>query len=116
MEGVGKGWESPHSSHFIAYAASISRQSALLIARSQFVNFLGEEITMKQIRLYGVLIIVLLSLVSMLVMAQDATTLPANMEDALVPCGEGVAGPCDQIATAPEDIVASGNNTWGIRC
>jgi hypothetical protein len=63
---------------------------------------------MKKLSLYGVLIIVLLSLVSVLVMAQDATAepaLPADMETALVPCGDGVTGPCDLIATTPEDIV-----------
>jgi len=65
---------------------------------------------MKQIRLYGVLIIVLLSLTSVLVMAQDATeepavaTLPEAMETALVPCGEGVTGPCDMIAISLSDI------------
>jgi len=66
---------------------------------------------MKNIRSLGVLIIVLLSLTSVLVMAQDATpeaapaALPAAMEIALVPCGDGVMGPCDLIATSPEDIV-----------
>jgi len=68
---------------------------------------------MKQIRLYGVLIIVLLSLTSVLVMAQDATeepavaTLPEAMETALVPCGEGVTGPCDMIAISLSDIAGT---------
>ncbi|MEO8391927.1 MAG: hypothetical protein ABI700_02950 [Chloroflexota bacterium] len=31
-------------------------------------------------------------------------SLPTDMESALVPCGEGVTGPCDRIATKPEDI------------
>jgi len=66
---------------------------------------------MKKIRLYGVLIVVLLSFASVLVVAQDATpeaapaALPAAMEIALVPCGDGVTGPCDLIVTSAEDIV-----------
>lgn len=32
-------------------------------------------------------------------------TLPIAMETALVPCGDDVTGPCDMIATTPEDIV-----------
>jgi hypothetical protein len=69
-----------------------------------------EEITMKRIRLYTVLIIALLSLASVLVMAQEETeepinALPLSMETALVPCGEGVTGACDMIATSAEDIV-----------
>jgi hypothetical protein len=55
--------------------------------------------------------IALLSLVSVVVMAQDdapdaiVTELPADMETALIPCGEGVTGPCDLIATSVEDVV-----------
>jgi len=65
---------------------------------------------MNRIRLFGVTILVLLCLTSVLVFAQDATpqptavVLPASMESALVPCGDGVTGPCDMIATKPEDI------------
>src|SRR5215213_1236851 len=66
---------------------------------------------MKQIRLYGVLIIALLSLASVLVMAQDATEEPvsdfAPPTEALMPCPAEVmaATVCDMIATQPEDIV-----------
>jgi hypothetical protein len=109
---VGKGWESPHSTHFIAYAATISQQSALLDCDSQINSFKEyKEITVKQIRLYGVLMIALLGFVSVVVMAQDdapdafVTELPADMETALVPCGDGVTGPCDMIATSAEDVV-----------
>jgi hypothetical protein len=84
----------------------------LLIRKvDQFVKYLKEEITMKQIRLYGVLIIVLLSLTSVLVMAQDATKEPvsdfAPPTAALMPCPVAVtaATVCDVIATQPEDIV-----------
>jgi hypothetical protein len=67
---------------------------------------------MKQYRLHAVILIVLLCLTTGLVFAQDATpepafatTLPPDMETALVPCGEGVTGPCDLIATSAEDVV-----------
>src|SRR5437868_2032264 len=30
--------------------------------------------------------------------------LPLPMESPLVPCGSGVTGPCDMIATKPEDV------------
>jgi hypothetical protein len=67
---------------------------------------------LKRYCLHIVLMAVLLCLASGLVFAQDATqeatplaTLSANMENALVPCGEGVTGPCDFIATKAEDIV-----------
>lgn len=82
---------------------------------------------MKRIGLYGVLIIALLSLASVLVLAQDAPfdynrdrvqyegqaatpeptvfVLPEDMETVLIPCGEDVTGPCDQIATSVEDVV-----------
>lgn len=66
---------------------------------------------MKLFRLYTILVIVLLVFVAGLVLAQDATmeptaaaTLPPSMATALVPCGEGVTGPCDFIATKAEDI------------
>jgi hypothetical protein len=72
-----------------------------------------EEITMKQIRLYGVLIIVLLSLASVSVMAQDVsgTQEPVSSfappAEALMPCPMEVtaATVCDVIATQQEDIV-----------
>jgi hypothetical protein len=68
---------------------------------------------MKKIRFYGVLIVVLLSLASVLVFAQDtpvsvqqtAGALPTSMETALVPCTADTTGPCDIIATSAEDIV-----------
>lgn len=66
---------------------------------------------MKFNRLFTLMIIVLVSLTSVLVFAQDAaveptvTELVPDMEFALVPCGEGVTGPCDMIATSAEDIV-----------
>jgi acetyl esterase/lipase len=58
----------------------------LLIAILGSINSFNEykEITMKQIRLYGVIIIVLLSLTSVLVMAQDAT--PEATDEALASC------------------------------
>jgi hypothetical protein len=72
-----------------------------------------EEITMKQIRLYGLLIIVLLSLTSVLVRAQDASATEEPVSDfapptaALMPCPMEVTPVtvCDVIATHPEDIV-----------
>jgi hypothetical protein len=67
---------------------------------------------MKLYRLRAVMIIVLLCLSAGLVFAQDAmpepvatTSLPPDMETALVPCGDGVTGPCDLIATSVEDVV-----------
>src|SRR4051812_184848 len=65
---------------------------------------------MKSFRLYTIILIVLVCLASGLVLAQDATVepttpvLPADMVNALVPCAAGVTGPCDLIATKPEDI------------
>jgi hypothetical protein len=78
------------------------------VYQSWKINY-DEEVTMKRIHLYGLLIIVILSLASVLVLAQDATeepaaALPSDMETALVPCGEGVTGPCDLIATSVEDV------------
>jgi hypothetical protein len=59
----------------------------------------------------AVIMIVLLSFTSVLVFAQDAapeptapTPLAPDMDYALVPCDAGVTGPCDLIATTPEDI------------
>lgn len=67
--------------------------------------------TMKQYRLLSVMIIILLCVTAVLVFAQDATSeqtasvvLPPSMDYALVPCGDGVTGPCDMIATKAEDI------------
>ena len=67
---------------------------------------------MKKYRLHiFAMLIVLVCLASGMVLAQDATveptapTLPADMENALVPCAAGVTGPCDLIAAKPEDIV-----------
>lgn len=67
---------------------------------------------MKMHRLQTVMMIVLLCFTTGLVFAQDATVeptaagaLPPEMETALVPCGDGVTGPCDLIATSAEDIV-----------
>jgi hypothetical protein len=72
----------------------------------------NKEITMKRMHLYGILIIVVLSLTSVLVLlAQDTPpeptvfVLPEDMETVLVPCGEDVTGPCDLIATSVEDVV-----------
>src|SRR5687768_10954365 len=67
---------------------------------------------MKNYRLQAVMLIVLLCLTTGLVFAQDATvepttatSLPPDMETALVPCGDGVTGACDLIATSMEDVV-----------
>ncbi|MEO8393974.1 MAG: hypothetical protein ABI700_13375, partial [Chloroflexota bacterium] len=66
---------------------------------------------MKLYRLLTLLMIVLLCFAAGLVFAQDATpepapeaTLPPQMETALVPCGDGVTGPCEMIATSLTDI------------
>ena len=67
---------------------------------------------MKQIRLYGVLIIVLLSLTSVLVRAQDASATEEPVSsfalptEALMPCPteETDTTVCDMLATQPEDI------------
>jgi hypothetical protein len=65
---------------------------------------------MNRIRLFGVTIVVLLCLASVLVFAQDApepvADMPLNpsMETSLVPCEDGVVKPCDLIATKAEDI------------
>ena len=67
---------------------------------------------MKRYGLHVLTMVILLCLISGLVFAQDATaeptaaaTLPPDMETALVPCGDGVTGACDLIATKAEDIV-----------
>jgi hypothetical protein len=67
---------------------------------------------MKKYRLQAVMLIVLLCITAGLVVAQDATvepttatSLPPDMETALVPCGDGVTGACDLIATSMEDVV-----------
>jgi len=67
---------------------------------------------MKKYRLHALGIVLLLCLASGLVFAQDVTpestaaaALSPDMATALVPCAAGVTGPCDQIATRPEDIV-----------
>src|SRR3954470_1033975 len=67
---------------------------------------------MKLFRLSTILIIVLLCLGAGLVLAQDATveptpvaTLAPDLETALVPCGDGVTGACDQIASSMKDVV-----------
>ena len=66
---------------------------------------------MKIYRLNTIIMIVLLCFASGLVFAQDATPepaastpLPPEMATELVPCATGVTGPCDLIATKPEDI------------
>ena len=68
---------------------------------------------MKKIYLYGVVMIVLLSLVSGLILAQDASATEEPVSDfapptsALMPCPVQVTAEtvCDVIATQPEDIV-----------
>src|SRR5215213_2849857 len=83
---------------------------------------------MKKYRIHVLTIAVLLCLISGLAFAQDAETfdyskdrvqyegqaatleptvteLVPDMEFALVPCGDGVRGPCDMVATKAEDIV-----------
>ncbi len=68
---------------------------------------------MKQIRLYGVLIIVLLSLTSVVIRAQDVSSTEEPVSDfappatVLMPCPAQVTAVtvCDMIATQPEDIV-----------
>jgi hypothetical protein len=71
-----------------------------------------KDITVKMFRLSTILMIVLLCLAAGLVLAQDATpqpatpaALPPDMESALVPCGDGVTGPCDMIATSKKDVI-----------
>jgi hypothetical protein len=66
---------------------------------------------MKRSRLFGVMTVILLCLTFVLVSAQDVTqepmaaaALPPEMATSLVPCADGVAGPCDLIATKAEDI------------
>lgn len=66
---------------------------------------------MTKLRLFGVTIVVLLCLTSVLVFAQDATPqvavdMPLNpsIKVPLVPCETGVTKPCDMIATKAEDI------------
>lgn len=66
---------------------------------------------MKNHRVLALIILVLLCFTSGLVLAQDATpeatsdaTLPPDMETALIPCGPGVTGPCEVIATSMTDI------------
>ena len=66
---------------------------------------------MKVNRLLALLMMVLTCFATVVVFAQDATTqptpeatLPPNMETALVPCGAGVTGPCEMIATSLDDI------------
>ena len=63
---------------------------------------------MNRIRLFGVTIMILLCLTSVLVFAQDAPMNPPNQP--LVPCPEKVTTDtkvksCDMLATKPEDIV-----------
>jgi len=67
---------------------------------------------MKYSRLWIVMVIAILGLMSGLVFAQEVTvqpvsgtSLPSSMDNSLVPCVDGVETPCDVIATQAEDIV-----------
>jgi hypothetical protein len=105
---VGKGWESSHSTHFYLVCCLYQSAKRFVDCVSHINSFNEyEEITMKQIRLYGVLIIVLLSLTSVVVWAQDASSTEEPVSEfappttALMPCPVEItaATVCDVIAT-----------------